>query len=180
MELLDYLNALPVEARNPFAARCGTTFGHLRNVAYSNRLCREALAIALERESGGALTVEQLRPDGVDWAYIRGSSASPAETADDALGCAATALSHMRQIRNRLGMSQTDLANVLGVVQASISHYESGVALPSPQVAALLIKYAATSGVSITFDDIYGPSPLVCRTEIEPVARTPPITASAP
>lgn len=57
-----------------FAARCGTSIGHLTNVAYGYRSCAESLAIAIERETGGAVTVEELRPD-IDWQVIRGKPA---------------------------------------------------------------------------------------------------------
>lgn len=70
MKLKAYLFALPVPERTAFAQRCGTTCGHLRNVAYGYRTCAEGVAIAIERESAGAVTCEELRPD-VDWAYLR-------------------------------------------------------------------------------------------------------------
>jgi DNA-binding transcriptional regulator YdaS (Cro superfamily) len=74
MKLIDYLNALPVEARESFAARCGTSFDYLRQVGYGNRACTEKLAINLERESNRILICEQLCPD-ADWAFIRASPA---------------------------------------------------------------------------------------------------------
>lgn len=75
MKLIDYLNAIPVEARDSFASRCGTSFNYLRQVGYGNRPCPEKLAINLERESNRILLCEELCPE-VDWAFIR-STASP-------------------------------------------------------------------------------------------------------
>lgn len=72
MDLKDYLQSIPPAERTAFAERCGTTDGHLRNVSYGYRRCAESLAIAIERESGGQIRVEDLRPD-VDWAVIRGA-----------------------------------------------------------------------------------------------------------
>ena len=69
--LLDYINAMPVAAQEDFARRCETTVGYLRQIAYGHRLCPPHLAINMERESSRALICEELRPTGVDWAYIR-------------------------------------------------------------------------------------------------------------
>jgi DNA-binding transcriptional regulator YdaS (Cro superfamily) len=75
MKLIDYLNALPVQARENFAARCGTSFDYLRQVGYGNRPCSETLAINLERESDRALICETLCPK-ADWAFIRSTCTS--------------------------------------------------------------------------------------------------------
>ena len=64
---------MPTSAREAFAMRCGTTYGHLRNVAYGSKTCAESLAINVDRESHGAVRCEDLRPD-VDWAYLRRSA----------------------------------------------------------------------------------------------------------
>lgn len=76
MKLLDYLNAIPVEARDPFAKRCGTSFDYLRQIGYGNRPCTERIAINLERESGRILICEELCPD-ADWAFIRSTTPPP-------------------------------------------------------------------------------------------------------
>lgn len=73
MKLIDYLNAIPVEARASFAARCGTSFNYLRQVGYGNRPCPEKLAINLERESNRILLCEVLCPE-TDWAFIRSTN----------------------------------------------------------------------------------------------------------
>jgi DNA-binding transcriptional regulator YdaS (Cro superfamily) len=57
-----------------FAQRCGTTVGQMKQVAGGYRRAGESLAINIERESGGAVRCEDLRPD-VDWAYIRSTRA---------------------------------------------------------------------------------------------------------
>ncbi|MFW9082429.1 transcriptional regulator [Pseudomonas sp. P2757] len=72
MTLHDYIKALDKSALDAFAARCLTSAGQLRQVAYGNRRASVALAVCIERESQGVVSCEQLRPD-VDWAYLRGS-----------------------------------------------------------------------------------------------------------
>ncbi len=72
MNLKTYLFSMPVADRVKWAARCGTTYPHLRNVAYGQKPCSPVLAINVERESGGAVRCEDLRPD-VDWGYLRNS-----------------------------------------------------------------------------------------------------------
>lgn len=72
-EVLAYLTTLTPAEREAFAARCGTTVGYLRKAASAKQRIGENIAIALERESNRAVTVERLRPD-VDWAYIRGTN----------------------------------------------------------------------------------------------------------
>jgi DNA-binding transcriptional regulator YdaS (Cro superfamily) len=75
MDLKTYLSQLKPDARDAFAEACGTTVGHLRNVAYECRPCGEKLAIAIERETRGEIRCEHLRPD-VDWAFLRGTKAA--------------------------------------------------------------------------------------------------------
>jgi len=75
MDLRTYLAGLQAEDRSTFAARCGSSVGHIRNISYGYKPCGEALAIAIERESGGRVSCEELRPD-VDWQYLRGTSKS--------------------------------------------------------------------------------------------------------
>lgn len=73
MNLRTYIASLPNhEARVAFAERCGTTIGHLRNVAGGHKPCGETLAINVDRESDGAVSCEELCPS-VDWAYLRNS-----------------------------------------------------------------------------------------------------------
>lgn len=69
MDLKTYLNTLEISARADFAARCGTSVGHLRNIGYG-KICGEKLAVDIERESGRRVVCETLRPD-VDWQFLR-------------------------------------------------------------------------------------------------------------
>jgi len=73
MDLKTYLQSLSGPDREIFASKCKTSVGHLRNIAYGYRPCGESLAIDIERESGGKVRCEELRPD-VDWAYLRGTA----------------------------------------------------------------------------------------------------------
>lgn len=71
MELKTFIRAVPRGARDDFAIRCGTTLKYLRQVAYKAKPCSAELAIAIERESRGAVTVEEMRPD-LSWHVVRG------------------------------------------------------------------------------------------------------------
>ena len=73
MEMLrTYLNSLAKEPRAAFARACGTSEGYLRKAISVRQQLGADLCIAIERESGGAVPCESMRPD-VDWAYIRSS-----------------------------------------------------------------------------------------------------------
>lgn len=70
--LLGYWRTLDRTGREQLAKQCGTSANHLRNIAYGQKTCGEGLAVALERETGGRVRCEDLRPD-VDWNYLRTS-----------------------------------------------------------------------------------------------------------
>lgn len=74
MDLKTYLKGLPDEAiREAFAQRCDTSIGHLRNVSYGQKTCGRELAVSIERESGGAVTREELCPDWLKvWPELEG------------------------------------------------------------------------------------------------------------
>lgn len=74
-----YFMRLAVPQRDAFAARCGTSRGHLTNCAYNLKPCSPELAIQIERESGGRVRVESIRPD-VDWKVIRRCACIPCKT----------------------------------------------------------------------------------------------------
>jgi DNA-binding transcriptional regulator YdaS (Cro superfamily) len=63
MDLRTYFFGLSVEARKTFAEKCDTSPAHLTNIAYGFRKPNPALAIAIERESGGAVTRREMLPD---------------------------------------------------------------------------------------------------------------------
>lgn len=68
-----YLNSLAPDDQESYAKRCGTTVGYLRKAISARQRIAESTAIALDRESGGRVPVESVRPD-VDWSYLRGTS----------------------------------------------------------------------------------------------------------
>ncbi|NDV77290.1 helix-turn-helix domain-containing protein [Burkholderia cenocepacia] len=80
-----YLKGLTKEQRAELAEKCGTSVAYLWQIAYEQRRCREALAIEIEKATGRKVKVEDLRPD-VDWAYVRSSAQSIAESARDDVG----------------------------------------------------------------------------------------------
>jgi len=60
-----------------------------------------------------------------------------------------------KQLRQRLGMTQAELGEALGMTQMNVSLYERGQSL-RPEVAKQLIDLAAARGVQIDFNVIYG------------------------
>lgn len=70
-QLREYLNSLPVSDQEAYAARCKTSLGYLRKALSTGSRLGESLCIDLDRESGGRVKCDLLRPD-VDWAYLRG------------------------------------------------------------------------------------------------------------
>lgn len=70
--LNEYIKTLDQAGKDDFCQRCGTTLGYIRKAISIKQRLGESLCINIERESGGAVKCEQLRPD-VDWAFIRGT-----------------------------------------------------------------------------------------------------------
>lgn len=64
-----------------------------------------------------------------------------------------------KSIRVLLGLSQADLATVLGCTQGNVSFYERGQTV-SPDVAKRLIDFALTKGFSLSYDHVYGAAAL--------------------
>jgi hypothetical protein len=67
-ELIEYLNSLPVEQRDPFAERCGTTVGYIRKACSVGSLFNPELCVAIEIETNKKISRQKLRPD--DWMRI--------------------------------------------------------------------------------------------------------------
>jgi DNA-binding transcriptional regulator YdaS (Cro superfamily) len=68
-----YLKSLTPAEREDFAARCGTSVGYLRKAARGGNKIGGDLVVAMDRESGGEVRLEVLRPD-IDWSYVRRTS----------------------------------------------------------------------------------------------------------
>jgi putative transcriptional regulator len=75
-------------------------------------------------------------------------------------------------IRRHLGVTQAAMAEGLCVTQGNVSNYEKGQTVP-PDVAKLLIAYAASRGMNITFNDVYASS-----VELATPSPTPPASAA--
>jgi DNA-binding transcriptional regulator YdaS (Cro superfamily) len=71
--LKDYLNSLDPSEQEQFARRCNTSVGYLRKAISIRQKIGESTAIAIERESRGAVRCEDVRPD-VDWQFLRNSA----------------------------------------------------------------------------------------------------------
>lgn len=89
MQLSELMRPLSSEERAALASKVGTTFLHLRNIAFSGKSCGIQLAVALEAATDGAVRRWDLRPD--DWHGIwpeligaEGAPAVPAEETRDA------------------------------------------------------------------------------------------------
>lgn len=82
-ELKRYLRGLADDdARKAFAARCGTSLGHMRNVIYG-KTCSPELAAAIDTHSGAQVRRWHMRP--ADWHRIwpelEGAEGAPATDA---------------------------------------------------------------------------------------------------
>ena len=62
MDLKNFFFAMSNEDREVFAVKCGTTHGHMRNVAYGYKLPSTELAVAIERHSKKAVTRQEMFP----------------------------------------------------------------------------------------------------------------------
>lgn len=78
-------------------------------------------------------------------------------------------MSRIKEIRRRIGATQTELAVALRCTQGNVGHYENGQVL-MPDRAGFLIDFAAKRGLVLTLDQIYGREPLPAEKLEEPKA----------
>jgi len=62
MNFRDYFFNLPKPEQDSLAKRCGVSHGFLILVAYGHKHVSSDIALAIQRETGGMVTVEELRP----------------------------------------------------------------------------------------------------------------------
>jgi putative transcriptional regulator len=76
-----------------------------------------------------------------------------------------------RSIRERLRVTQAVIAEAIGVTQGNVSFYERGQTVP-PDIAGKLIAFAASRGLCITYDHVYGAAelPIVASEEVRDAA----------
>lgn len=67
-------------------------------------------------------------------------------------------MSTIKAIRQRLGLTQSELAAGIGCTQGNIGHYENKGQTVPPDVAKRLIAFAASKGERIAYEDVYGPA----------------------
>lgn len=63
VELKQKLNEMPVEERDDFADKCGTSFDNLRQIAYGWGGCSISLAQSIVSECDGEVELEDLIPE---------------------------------------------------------------------------------------------------------------------
>lgn len=66
-------------------------------------------------------------------------------------------MNRIKTIRDRLHVTQAELAAGLGRSQGNVAFYEKGQTVP-PDVAKSLIVFARAKGHEVTYMDIYGPA----------------------
>lgn len=85
-------------------------------------------------------------------------------------------MSTIKAIRERLNLTQAALAAGIGCTQGNVGHYERGQTLP-PDAAKRLIAHAASLGLRLTMDQVYGLQPLPECTELPPAPPAPAVPA---
>jgi putative transcriptional regulator len=62
----------------------------------------------------------------------------------------------LKQIRQRMGLTQQEFADMLQITQGNVGHYELREQTMPPEGARKLIEEAAVRGHRVTYEDIYG------------------------
>lgn len=68
MQFKNHFRGLSISERLAFAVRVKSTKGHLQNIAYGYRPCSPVLAVAIEFETKGEVTRQELLPN--DWKQL--------------------------------------------------------------------------------------------------------------
>jgi putative transcriptional regulator len=64
-------------------------------------------------------------------------------------------MNNLKIIRKKLGITQAELAKLIGCTQGNIGHYENKKQTIKPEVAQRIVSVARERGLNITYEDIY-------------------------
>ncbi len=64
-------------------------------------------------------------------------------------------MSVVKQLREKMLLTQKEFANVLNVSRTTVSAYESGIAIPRFKMIRKLIDLGQENGIEIDVNDIY-------------------------
>ncbi|HDR0632278.1 helix-turn-helix transcriptional regulator [Pasteurella multocida] len=64
-------------------------------------------------------------------------------------------MNKIAQIRNKLGITQSQLAEKIGWGQPRIANYEAGIRMPSLAVAQEIVKALNAFGADTSIDDVF-------------------------
>jgi putative transcriptional regulator len=79
-------------------------------------------------------------------------------------------MSTIKEIRDRLKLTQTELGDAIGCTQGNVGHLERGQTM-QPDTAKKLIAVAKERGLILTMDQVYGLAPL-------PKGKTPAVVTT--
>ncbi len=63
----------------------------------------------------------------------------------------------IKEIRDSLGLTQSDLANELGITQGSVNHYENNRRTPDIDMCREIVAALNKNGASVALDDVFPP-----------------------
>ena len=61
----------------------------------------------------------------------------------------------VKEIRDKLGLTQHELATMLEMSQGNVGHYEKGIQDVPVRIAKKLVSIAKAEGLNISLDDFY-------------------------
>lgn len=61
----------------------------------------------------------------------------------------------LRDLRKKIGVTQTDIANEINATQGAVGHWESGFRKPSMKNAKAVKKFFAERGYSLSIEEIF-------------------------
>lgn len=67
-------------------------------------------------------------------------------------------MSNLKTIREKAGVTQATLAQIIGMTQGAIAHYESGRRKPPLDECRRIVAALNTNGAEVTLDDVFPPA----------------------
>lgn len=64
-------------------------------------------------------------------------------------------MNRIKQYRERLGVTQSDMAATLHISQGSIAHYENGRRSPGLDMCRAIVQFFCEQGVDCTLEDLF-------------------------